>query len=210
MQDRYSLTPFRMRAVRVLALVFLALGLHRTATLALPLVAPAYMVMSLDFDAAHWRIGPDPLSILPPEARLQVAPDAAARARYAARLADAGVRHRLFLIELLGRLPELAVMYGVGIALWRASRPGADAGLSGVPWLLRAAGAGVMLALVTPVAEAARTGLLLAGVVPTPALNFKIDLDRVEQHLLFAAAAWAATWTIASGLRARADLADIV
>lgn len=210
MYDSYSLTPRRAQAVRVLAVIFLALGVHRTATLALPLVAPSYMVMSLEFDTAHWRVGPDPLSILPAEARLEVEPDAAASARYAARLADAGVRRRLFVIELLGRLPELAVMYCVGIALWRASRPDTGAALSGVAWLSRAAVAGVALALVTPVAEAARTGLLLAGVVPTPALNFVIDLDRVEQHLLFAAAAWAATWTIAAGLRARAELADIV
>lgn len=210
MQDRYSLDRTRARAVRVLALIFLALAVHRTASLALPLVAPAYMGFTAEFDAEGQRLRPDPYRLLPAAARTQVEPDAAARARFESRLNDDGVRLRLFLVELVGRLPELAMMYCVGIALWRSSRAGVDAGLSGVPWLFRASIAGVAMAIVTPVAEAVRTGLLLEGVVPTATFDINIDLDAVQQNLLFAAAALSATWTISSGLRARAELADIV
>ena len=196
--------------MRVLALIFLALGVHRTVTLALPLAHPAYMGWFLEYDAGSLRIGPDPLVLLPTESRVQVESDARARARFGERLKARPVRLQLFAIELFGRLPELALMYCLGIALWRSSRPGADAALSGVPWLLRAAAAGVALALLTPVAEAVRTGLLLRGVVPTATFDFHVDFDTVQRNLLFAAAAWAATWTIASGLRARAELAEIV
>lgn len=210
MQDRYSLGRSKARLVRLLACVFLLLGVHRTATLALPLVAPAYMAMSLDADAEGVRIGPDPYWLLPAETRARIDPDRAARARFEARLNDRGVRWRLLLIEVVGRLPELTLMYCVGIALWRSSRAGVDAALSAVPWLLRAAVAGAALAIVAPVAEAFRTGLLLDGVIAAPTLYFQIDLDEMERNLLFAGAAWAATWAIASGLRARADLADIV
>jgi hypothetical protein len=85
-----------------------------------------------------------------------------------------------------------------------------DAALSGVPWLLRASIAGVAMALVVPLAEGFRTGLLLQGVVPTATLDMNIDMDALQRNLLFAAAALAATWTISSGLRARAELAEIV
>lgn len=210
MQDRYSLERGRARAVRLLALVFLLLGVHRTATLALPLVAPAYMAMSFDLEDGQFTIGPDPYWLLPPELRSDVERVGPAHTRFEARLEKWAVRWRLLLIELVGRLPELALMYCVGIALWRSSRAGVDAALSAVPWLLRAAAAGAAMAIVTPVAEAFRTGLLLDGVIPAPTLFFHIDFDEVERNLLFAGAAWAATWAIASGLRARADLAEIV
>lgn len=210
MQDRYSLDQGRARAVRVLALIFLALAVHRTATLALPLVAPAYMGFKFEFDAEGQRLRPDPYILLPVAARTEVEPDGAARARFESRLDDRRVRLRLFLLELAGRLPELAMMYCVGIALWRSSRAGVNAALSGVPWLFRASVASIAMAIVTPVAEAVRTGLLLEGVVPTATFDINIDLDAVKQDLLFAAAALAATWTISSGLRARAELADIV
>jgi hypothetical protein len=196
--------------VRVLALVFLALAAHRTATLALPLVAPAYMGVMFEYEAGRAQLRPDPYVLLPVAARTQVEPDAAARARFESRLNDRGVRLRLFLLELAGRLPELAVMYCIGIALWRSSRPGVEAALSGVPWLLRAAIAGLVMAVATPVAEAVRTGLLLSGVAPTATFDINIDLDEMQRNLLFAAAALAATWTISAGLRARADLAEIV
>ncbi|HEX8533970.1 MAG TPA: hypothetical protein VF662_07360 [Allosphingosinicella sp.] len=196
--------------MRVLALVFLALAAHRTATLALPLVAPAYMGVMFEYEAGRAQLRPDPYVLLPVAARTQVEPDAAARARFESRLNDRGVRLRLFLLELAGRLPELAVMYCIGIALWRSSRPGVEAALSGVPWLLRAAIAGLVMAVATPVAEAVRTGLLLSGVAPTATFDINIDLDEMQRNLLFAAAALAATWTISAGLRARADLAEIV
>jgi hypothetical protein len=210
MQDKYALNRRRAFAVRVLALIFLALGVHRTATLALPLVAPAYMGYSFEVDEKGQRLRPDPYILLPDAARLQVEPHPGARARFEARLEDRQVRLRLFLIEVAGRLPELAVMYCIGIALWRSSRPGVDAALSGVPWLLRASIAGVAMALVVPLAEGFRTGLLLQGVVPTATLDMNIDMDALQRNLLFAAAALAATWTISSGLRARAELAEIV
>jgi hypothetical protein len=196
--------------VRVLALVFLALAVHRTATLALPLVAPAYMGVMFEYEAGRAQLRLDPYVLLPVAARTQVEPDAAARARFESRLNDSGVRLRLFLLELAGRLPQLAVMYCIGLALWRSSRPGVEAALSGVPWLLGAAIAGLVMAVATPIAEAVRTGLLLSGVAPTATFDINIDLDEMQRNLLFAAAALAATWTISAGLRARADLAEIV
>ena len=196
--------------MRVLALVFLALAVHRTATLALPLVAPAYMGVMFEYEAGRAQLRLDPYVLLPVAARTQVEPDAAARARFESRLNDSGVRLRLFLLELAGRLPQLAVMYCIGLALWRSSRPGVEAALSGVPWLLGAAIAGLVMAVATPIAEAVRTGLLLSGVAPTATFDINIDLDEMQRNLLFAAAALAATWTISAGLRARADLAEIV
>jgi hypothetical protein len=210
MSDRYSPAPWQRRAVRVLAIVFLALGVHRTATMVLPLAAPSFMVMEFAFGEDGIRIGAAPLELLPDDQRAAVQADPAAQARYAARLSDMAVRLRLWAIELIGRLPELALMYCMGIALWRSARPQPGAALSGIPWLLRASLAGVALALVTPIAEAFRTGLLLHGVIPAPAFYLDLDLDKLEAQLLFAAGAWAATWTIASGLRARAELETIV
>lgn len=200
----------RGRFVRILALIFLVLGVHRTLTLVLPLVAPEYMVMSLQWDANGVHFGADPYSILPAEVRTQIEPDAAARTRFAVRMADGGLRWRLFLLELVGRIPELALMYCMGIALWRSSRPGPDMGLPALPWLTRAAAAGVALALLTPLVDAARTGLLMKGVILRERFYLYVDLDVVERHLLFAAAAWVACWTIAAGLRARQELTEIL
>jgi hypothetical protein len=210
MQDRYSLGRGRSRAIRALGIIFLVLAAHRTATLALPLVAPAYMGWGLALDAGSTRVHADPYILLPPPARARVEADAAAKARFEARLDDRGVRWRLFLIELVGRLPELALMYCVGIALWRSSRPGVDAALTGVPWLVRASVAGFAMAILTPLAEGVRTGLLLTGIIPTAAIDLNLDMDAMQRNLLFAAAALAATWSISAGLRARAELAEIV
>jgi hypothetical protein len=69
MQDKYALNRRRAFAVRVLALIFLALGVHRTATLALPLVAPAYMGYSFEVDEKGQRLRPDPYILLPDAAR---------------------------------------------------------------------------------------------------------------------------------------------
>jgi hypothetical protein len=163
-----------------------------------------------EHDGQVQRLRPDPYILLPIGVRTQVEPAPAARARFEQRLDDPQVRLRLFLVELVGRLPELAIMYCVGIALWRSSRGSVDAALSGVPWLFRASIAGVAFAILTPPIEAVRTGLLMEGVIPTSAFELDLDLDALKQNLLFAAAALAATWTISSGLRARAELAQIV
>jgi hypothetical protein len=199
-----------MRAMQVLALIFLALAVHRTATLALPLTAPAYMGWSLEYDGGNVAVSPDPFVLLSADTRTAVEKDPAANSAFRQRLDDRAVQLRLFLIELAGRLPELALMYFAGVGLWRMSRPGTRSALAGVPWLMRAAAAGAALAIVTPVIEAVRTSLLLQEVVPDAGFELYVDVDTVLRSLLFALAAWSAAWTISSGLRARADLAEIV
>jgi hypothetical protein len=196
--------------MQVIALIFLALAVHRTATLALPLTAPAYMGWSLEYDGGQATVAPDPFVLLSAATRTAVERDPGANAAFRERLNDWPVRLRLFLIELAGRLPELALMYFIGIGLWRTSRPGTCSPLRGVPWLMRAAAAGAALAILGPVIEAARTSLLLQGVVPGVGFELYVDFDTLLRSLLFAAAAWSAAWTISSGLRARADLAEIV
>lgn len=196
--------------MQALALIFLALAVHRTATLALPLTAPAYMAWFVEYDDTGLRVGPDPFVLLTPATRTEVKDVPETRVRFEQRLNEWQVRLHLFLIELVGRLPELALMYFTAIGLWRSSRTGPEAALSGVPWLMRAAAAGAALALVAPVIEAARTALLLQEVVPGAGFNLDVDLDTVLRSLLFAFAAWCAAWTISSGLRARAELAEIV
>ncbi len=196
--------------MQALALIFLALAVHRTATLALPLTAPAYMGWSVEFDDAGVRVGADPFVLLSPETRTPLENDPAAAASFRQRLEERSVQLRLFLIELVGRIPELALMYFTGLGLWRTSRPGTQSPLRGVRWLMRAAVAGAALALVYPVIEAARTSLLLEGVIPGAGFALNVDLDALLRGLLFAAAALSAAWTISSGLRARADIAEIV
>ena len=210
MSDDHLIGSRRARAIRLLALIFLLLGVHRTATLALPLAGPSYMGWAAEYEEGSWRVSADPLVLLPAEPRGAVIANRAARERFERRLDDRGVRLRLFLIELLGRLPELALMFCLGIALWRSSRRGANAALSGTVWLTRAGLAAVALALVTPIAEGFRTGLLLQGILETAPVDLHVDFDAMLRNLLFAGAAWAAAWTIAAGVRARAELAEIV
>lgn len=210
MDETYQLGTRRVRAIRLLALVFLLLGVHRTATLALPLVEPAYMGWLATYEDGTLKVAADPFVLLPAEPRAAVMADAAARERFGSRLDEPGVRAPLFLIEFVTRLPELALMFCLGIALWRSSRRGTDAALSGTIWLARAGLAAVSMALLTPLGEGVRTGLLLQGVVATSPVDLHVDFGALLRNLLFAGAAWAAAWTISAGLRARADLAEIV
>jgi putative transcriptional regulator len=119
--------------MQVLAVIFLALGVHRTATLALPLTAPAYMGWSLEYDRGEVTMAPDPFVLLSADTRTAVEKDPAANSAFRQRLNEPAVQLRLFLIELAGRLPELALMYFAGIGLWRTSRPGTRSALRGVP-----------------------------------------------------------------------------
>ena len=100
----------------------------------------------------------------------------------------------------------------MGMALWRSTRDVPDAVESGLPWLMAVGWACVVLAVALPISDGFRTVLLLDGVIPTPPGGFWFDLDTggILYTLLIAAGILAATWTISAGLKARADIAEIV
>lgn len=209
MQDNNYSRCWRHRATRALAVVFLLIGLYRTATLAWPLIDPEHMAILIDFGPPP-TIEPYGIDLLTPEQRVVVERSPATVARYHARLADPAVRARLFGYELTARLPQLLLLWGLGIALWRLARPGADAARRAMPWLVRATMGGVIYAAVSPVIETLRNQMLLTTVVADADNGFLIDLEPITYGLLFAGAAWAATWAIAEGVRARAELDAIV
>ena len=197
-------------AMRLLAILFMVLAGHRALTLALPLVAPKYMVMELSCGRGGCGLGPSPFLLLSSEGRTLVGPDSATRARYMAHLEDPELRLRLFGSELIERLPELALYLCLALALWGLARPSGDSGLRGLAWLLRASLAALALAVVSPVAAGIQDVMLLTGVVPDDQITFYVDLDQVQRNLLLAAAAWAAAWSIRAGIRAQAELSSIV
>lgn len=210
MSDVFSLNGAKRAAVRCLALVFLLVSAQWTVSLALPILAPGYMATSIEWSGEGVSLTPDPLELLPPDARARIAAAPGGALRFEQRIDQPSIRFWLFAIELVGRIPAIAAFACVGIALWRFARAPAIEALSGVPWLLRASASGIFMVLVAPISAGLRTGLLLDGVAPTALLDLHIDVDAFLQSLLIAAAAWVATWSIEAGLRARTELAEIV
>lgn len=207
--DRYSLSRGKRRVVRAIALLFFAAGALYVVDVPLPLVAPTYTSWAWSDERGFFG---DPEALLPDEARVKLATDPAARARFLRRLHEPDVRVRHLLLGLTTSLPAIVILCGMGMALWRSTRDVPDAVESGLPWLMAVGWACVVLAVTLPIAEGFRTVLLLDGVIPTPPGGFWFDLDTggILYTLLIAAGILAATWTISAGLKARADIAEIV
>jgi len=205
--DRYALSSAKRAVVRLIAILFFAVGGFYIANAPLPLVAPQWTAWSWSED--HGFVG-EPEAMLPDVARLKLAADPAARARFLERLHEPRVRVRHLLLDLTTSIPAIVILCGVGVALWRSTRQAADAIESGLPWLMAVGWACVVLAIALPLADGFRTGLLLQGVLPTPDFWFDIDTGGILYTLLIAAGILAATWTISAGLKARADMAEIV
>jgi len=196
-------------AVRAIALLFFALGAIEVAEVPLPLAAPGYIDWS--WSPSEGVTG-QPEAMLPEAARFRLAANPEIRMRYIQRLGTPKVRTVHFLLSALIDIPVIVILWGMGMALWRSTRLVPDAVESGLPWLMAVGWACVALALGLPVTDGFRTGLLLRGVLPGDGA-FWYDPDTfglTEIMLLTAAGILAATWTISAGLRARADMAEIV
>ena len=207
--DRYLLSRRRRLVVRAIALAFFALGSVEIAEAPLPLGAPRLI-------GPAWSPGSglsgEPELLLPEPARFQLATHPAMRARFLARLEEPGVRLGHLLLSLGYDVPVILILCGMGVALWRSTRLVPDAVESGMPWLIAVGWACAVFAVTSPVLDGLRTGLLLRGIMPGAGF-FWYDPDTAgttEFVLLVAAGLLAATWTISAGLRARADLAEIV
>lgn len=193
----------------MIALLFFALGTIEVAEMPLPLAAPGYI---------NWGWSPSegvtgqPEAMLPEAARFRLAADPEIKMRYIQRLETPEVRVFHFLLSLLIDVPVIVILWGMGMALWRSTRLVPGAVESGLPWLMAVGWACVAVALGLPITDGFRTGLLLRDVLPGHGV-FWYDPDSfglTEIMLLIAAGILAATWTISAGLRARADMAEIV
>ncbi|UZK65469.1 hypothetical protein [Sphingomonas sp. M1-B02] len=196
-------------AVRAIALLFFVLGAVRIAEAPLPLVAPGYIGWSGSL--SRGVIG-EPEALLPEAARFKLAADPALRTRYLRRLETPDVRTAHFLLTLLIDVPVIVILCGMGVALWRSTRLVPEAVESGLPWLMAVGWACVAISLGFPIVDGFRTGMLVQGVLPGHDL-FWYDPDTGATSyimLLIAAGILAATWTISAGLKARADMAEIV
>lgn len=195
--------------VRVIALVFFLLAAEEIAEAALPLVAP--QLIDPGWSVERGLVG-EPDQLLPQAARFRIATHPDARARFLARLNDPAIRWRHFALTVAINGVVVVILAGMGLALWRSTRLVPNAVESGMPWLIAVGWACATFALGFPVADGFRSGLLLHGVLPH-ASPFWYDPDTGDTTyllLLIAAGILAAAWTIEAGLRARADLAEIV
>jgi hypothetical protein len=207
--DRYALPPAKRLIVRLIALVFFALGLMEVTLLPLPATAPHFVNPA--WDSRQGWIG-EPEAVLPEPARFRLAADPAMRARFVARLQEPSVRTMNFVLSLMIDLAVIVMLGGMGMALWRSTRLVPDAVESGLPWLMAVGWSCVAMAIGMPIIDGFRTALLLRGVMSAPTL-FWYDPDSggtTELALLIAAGILAATWTISAGLKARRDMAEIV
>jgi len=196
-------------AVRVIALLFFALGAIEVAEVPLPLAAPRYINWSWSADQG---VTGQPEGLLPEAARFRLAADPAIRMRYTRRLETPEVRTLHFLLSLLIEIPVIVILWGMGMALWRSTRLMPDAVESGLPWLMAVGWACLAVSFGMPIVDGFRTAVLLQDVLPGHD-GFWYDPDTfglTEMMLLIAAGILAATWTISAGLRARADMAAIV
>jgi hypothetical protein len=196
-------------AVRVIALFFFALGAIEIAEAPLPLVAPDYI--GWGWSSSSGVFG-EPEALLPEAARFKLVADPAIKTRYIRRLETLDVRTAHFLLTLLIDLPVIVILCGMGMALWRSTRLVPDAVESGLPWLMAVGWACIALSFGMPIVDGFRTGLLLRGVLPGHDL-FWYDPDTSGTTyimLLISAGILAAAWTISAGLKARADMAEIV
>ncbi|WP_454279420.1 hypothetical protein [Sphingomonas sp. Marseille-Q8236] len=199
----------RARAVRVFAaLCFFVAGLG-AATLPAMLVGPQWLAFSLDCDDGC-RPKPAPLDQLSPELRHIVADLPEAEERMAAAMADPFWWWRLFGIQMLDALPFALLFFSVGMALWRFGNREEHRDWNGICWLQRATAAGVVMAIAEPAAQLLRDAVYVGALTSIDAFSYSIEFTETINHLLFAGAAWAATWALAAGLRARGDLAEIV
>lgn len=207
--DKYALSRGRRLVVRVIALIFFALGAVEIAEAPLPLVAPHLINPGWSSDRGLFG---EPEVLLPEPARFRLAARRETRERFLARLNDPGVRLGHILLSLAIDGQVIVILCGMGMALWRSTRLVQGAVESGLPWLIAVGWTCALFALTFPLIDGFRTGLLLHGVMPTPG-RFWYDPDTggiTYILLLIAAGILAATWTIAAGLRARAELAEIV
>lgn len=196
-------------AVRFIALVFFVLGATEIIEAPLPLLAPGYITPSWSADAGF---SGEPEALLPEPARFRLAADPALKARYHQRLHTLDVRTAHFLLTLLIEIPVITILVGMGMALWRSTRLVPDAVEAGLQWLMAVGWACVGISIGMPIVDGFRTGLLVRGVLPGHEL-FWYDPDTTGLTyimMLIAAGILAATWTISAGLKARADMAQII
>lgn len=207
--DRYILSRSKRAAVRAIALLFFVFGAIEIVEAPLPLLAPSYI--GWGWSPSRGMTG-EPEALLPEAARFKLASDPALKARYIQRIDTPHVRVAHFLLTLLISVPVVVVLCGMGMALWQSTRLVPEAVESGLPWLMAVGWACVALSLGLPIIDGFRTALLMRGVLPGHDL-FWYDPDTggtTYIMLLIAAGILAATWTISAGLKARADMAEIV
>ena len=209
MQDRYALSRSRRLVIRAIALIFFLLAVEELAETSLPLVAPH--LIAPGWSAEEGLVGA-PDQLLPEMPRFQLATRPGARARFLTRLNDPATRWRHFALTIAISGLVVVILGGMGMALWRSTRLVPRAVESGMTWLIAVGWACAMFAVAFPVADGFRSGLLLQGVLPgAPSFWYDPDTSGTTYILLLIAAGiLAATWTIEAGLRARADLAEIV
>lgn len=199
----------RARAVRAFAILCFLLAGLAVGTLPTMLAAPQWLTFKIDCNDGC-RPKPEPLDQLSSEVRQVIANLPRADARMTAVMADPFWWWRLFGIEMLDTLPFAILFFSVGMALWRFGNREEHRDWSGIGWLQRATMAGVVMAITAPLAELLRDAVYLGALTDVEQFSYSIEFTEMFNHLLFAGVAWAATWALAAGLRARGDLAEIV
>ncbi len=199
----------RARAVRAFAvLCFLLAGLG-LGTLPTMLAAPQWLTFKFDCDDGC-RPKAEPLDQVSSDVRQVIANLPKADARMTAVMTEPFWWWRLFGIQMLDVLPFTLLFFSVGMALWRFGNREEHRDWSGIRWLQRATAAGIVMAIAEPLAQLLRDAVYVGALTQMEEFSYSIEFTEMFNHLLFAGAAWAATWALAAGLRARGDLAEIV
>ncbi|MEA3010994.1 MAG: hypothetical protein QOJ91_2686 [Sphingomonadales bacterium] len=127
-----------------------------------------------------------------------------------ARIGRPAVRLPLAALDVAGQLPFVGFLLCVALGLWRLSGRSDGAVARALPWLFRAALFALIYALVSPLAQIARLSLLLSALEGGTVFFAELDLKAAAINLLLSFIAFTATWALASGHRARRELAEIV
>ncbi|WP_322963033.1 hypothetical protein [Sphingomonas fuzhouensis] len=195
-----------MRAFAVLCFLLAGLGLGTLPTM---LAAPQWLTFKFDCDDGC-RPKAEPLDQVSSDVRQVIANLPKADARMTAVMTEPFWWWRLFGIQMLDVLPFTLLFFSVGMALWRFGNREEHRDWSGIRWLQRATAAGIVMAIAEPLAQLLRDAVYVGALTQMEEFSYSIEFTEMFNHLLFAGAAWAATWALAAGLRARGDLAEIV
>lgn len=209
MARRYFMSRGRARAVRAFAVLCFLIAGAGVATLPTMVVGPQWQAFMIDCDDGC-RAKPQPLDQLSPEVRHVIANLPKASERMTAAMAEPYWWWRLLGIQMLDALPFTLLFFSVGMALWRFSNRQEHRDWSGMRWLQRATAAGIAMAIAEPLAQVLRDAVFLGAMTDVGAFSYSVEFTLIIERLLLACAAWAATWALAAGLRARGDLAEIV
>ena len=205
----YSLSRWQARVCRIAAALFIVVALAQAAALLFSIVAPNTTMRS-HCDAAGCATTSLRDPAFPEQVQTRIASIPGGAARLMAELDRPALRLGLAAVDLIDQLPLILLLACVAVAMWRLSARGDDDLSRAIPWLGWASMAALFDALGSPLAQSGRTSMLLSAIGPDRMFYIELELRALLMNLLLAFAAFVVTWALASGNRARRDIAAIV